>query len=53
MTGWPDQPVIYEMNTAVWLDELARTAGTPVTLGDVPARPPGTRSRRPASMRSG
>jgi hypothetical protein len=24
MTGWPGQPVIYEINTAVWLDELAR-----------------------------
>ena len=35
MTGWPDRPVIYEVNTAVWLDELARTAGTPVTLGTV------------------
>ena len=19
MTGWPDQPVIYEVNTAIWL----------------------------------
>jgi hypothetical protein len=27
MTGWPDQPMIYEINTAVWLDELSRTAG--------------------------
>ena len=35
MTGWPDKPVIYEVNTAVWLDELTRTAGTPVTLGTV------------------
>ena len=33
MTGWPDQPVIYEVNTAVWLAELTRAAGRPVTLG--------------------
>jgi hypothetical protein len=33
MTGWPGQPVIYEVNTAVWLAELTRAAGTPVTLG--------------------
>jgi hypothetical protein len=33
VTGWPDQPVIYEVNTAVWLAELTRAAGTPVTLG--------------------
>ena len=36
MSGWPDRPVIYEVNTAVWLDELSRTAGRPVTLADVP-----------------
>ena len=35
MTGWPDQPVIYEINTAVWLDGLARAAGRPVALADV------------------
>jgi glycosidase len=34
-TGWPRQPVIYEVNTAVWLTELTRAAGTPVTLGTV------------------
>jgi len=37
MTGWPAQPVIYEINTAVWLDELSRAAGQQVTLGDVSA----------------
>jgi hypothetical protein len=38
MTGWPDQPVIYEINTAVWLNELSRAAGgRPVTLADVAA----------------
>ena len=35
MTGWPDIPVIYEVNTAVWLAELTRAAGEPVTLGSV------------------
>ena len=36
MTGWPDQPVIYEVNTAVWLDEVSRATGWPVTLADIP-----------------
>ena len=33
---WPAQPVAYEVNTAVWLREIARRAGSAVTLGDVP-----------------
>jgi hypothetical protein len=37
MTGWPDRPVIYEVNTAVWLGELSRAAGRPMTLADVTA----------------
>ena len=37
MTGWPDQPVLYEINTSVWLNELTRAAGRPVTLADVAA----------------
>ena len=37
MTGWPGQPVIYEVNTAVWLNALSRAAGRPLTLADVPA----------------
>jgi hypothetical protein len=36
MTGWPDRPVIYEVSTAVWLDELSRAAGRQVTLASVP-----------------
>jgi hypothetical protein len=36
MSGWPDRPVIYEVNTAVWLAELSSAAGTPVTLANVP-----------------
>ncbi|MFL6144792.1 MAG: alpha-amylase family glycosyl hydrolase [Labedaea sp.] len=38
MSGWPKKPVIYEVNTAVWLDALSRDAGTLMTLADVPAR---------------
>ena len=38
--GWPDKPVIYEINTAVWLGERSRAAGRRVTLADV--SPPGT-----------
>jgi len=37
MTGWPDKPVIYEVNTAIWLSDLSRAAGRHVTLADVPA----------------
>jgi Alpha amylase, catalytic domain len=36
MSGWPQRPVIYEVNTAVWLTELSRAAGKPVTLANVP-----------------
>jgi hypothetical protein len=36
MTGWPRQPVIYELNTAVWLAGLSRAAGEAVTLASVP-----------------
>jgi hypothetical protein len=35
--GWPASPVIYEVNTAIWLADLSRAAGRRVTLGDVPA----------------
>ena len=35
MSGWPERPVIYEVNTAVWLDELSRGAGRHLTLADV------------------
>jgi hypothetical protein len=36
MSGWPERPVVYEVNTAVWLTELSGAAGKPVTLADVP-----------------
>ena len=37
MSGWPEQPVIYEVNTAVWLGGLSRSAGRRLTLADVAA----------------
>jgi glycosidase len=42
MTGWPHQPVIYEINTAIWLTELSgaappREGGRALTLAEVPA----------------
>ena len=37
MSGWPEQPVIYEVNTAVWLGGLSRSAGRRLTLADVGA----------------
>jgi len=33
---WPGRPVIYEVNTAIWLADLSRAAGRRVTLADVP-----------------
>ncbi|MEZ4515695.1 MAG: alpha-amylase family glycosyl hydrolase [Chloroflexota bacterium] len=33
----PARPVIYEINTWVWLDELRGRLGRPVTLGTIPA----------------
>jgi hypothetical protein len=35
--SWPDSPVVYEVNTAVWLGEVAGRVGADVTLGSVPA----------------
>jgi hypothetical protein len=35
-TGWPDSPVIYEVNTWSWLRRLSGEAGRPLTLADVP-----------------
>jgi len=35
MSGWPTTPVIYEVNTAVWLDGMSRAAGRPLTLADI------------------
>ena len=44
----PDQPVIYEINTAVWLDELSRRSGQRLTLADVP--PAGWDAATPAGV---
>ena len=37
MSGWRDDPVVYELNTAAWLHDVGRRAGRAATLGDVPA----------------
>ena len=36
MIPWPGNPVIYEINTWVWLGELSRKYRTPVDLATVP-----------------
>ena len=36
MRTWPMHPVIYEINTWVWLGELSRAYKTPVSLATVP-----------------
>ncbi len=36
MNPWPSHPVIYEINAWVWLGELGRKHGRPVTLATVP-----------------
>jgi Alpha amylase, catalytic domain len=33
---WPSRPTVYEINTAVWLERLGRSSGSPVTLATVP-----------------
>ena len=38
MAHWPRHPVIYEINTWVWLGELSRTRRKPVTLATVSDR---------------
>src|SRR2546423_1503492 len=35
--SWPQRPVIYEVNTWVWLSELSRSYQRPITLQSVPA----------------
>jgi len=36
MNPWPKHPVIYEINTWVWLNELSRKHGSAITLASVP-----------------
>lgn len=38
MSTWPRYPVIYEVNTWVWLQELGRNRKKPVTLANVPKK---------------
>ena len=38
MNHWPKYPVIYEINTWVWLKELGKGKKTPVTLATVPKK---------------
>jgi len=37
MNNWPRNPVLYEINTPIWLYDLSRKYGGPVTLANVPA----------------
>lgn len=36
MIVWPEKPIIYEINTWVWLDSLSRGYNWPVTLENLP-----------------
>ena len=36
MKSWPRYPVIYEINTWVWLQELSRKHKSPETLANIP-----------------
>ncbi len=36
MSDWPTYPVVYEINTWVWLNDLSQKADRPVTLEHVP-----------------
>jgi alpha amylase-like protein len=38
MAEWPQNPIIYEINTWVWLSELSRRHGDRITLASVPER---------------
>ena len=38
MLSWPRRPIIYEINTLAWLQELSRRERTRVTLGTVPTQ---------------
>jgi len=37
MSPWPKHPVIYEINTWVWLNELSEKYSRPITLSTVPS----------------
>ena len=46
--GWPEHPVVHEVFTWVWLADLERIAGRPMTLGRRARRRVGRRRRRRA-----
>ena len=48
----PENPLVHEIFTWVWLADLSARTGRPVTLADVPTRR-GTTSPAPASTPSG
>src|SRR4051794_21209970 len=37
MTAWPAYPTVYEINTWVWLAELASKTGKKIDLSSIPA----------------
>lgn len=37
MTSWPKYPIVYEINTWVWLYDLSQKYEKPIRLGNVPA----------------
>ncbi len=36
MTRWPNKPIIYEINTWVWLNSLSQKYNQPITLANIP-----------------
>ena len=38
MTPWPKHPVIYEVNTWVWFNELSRKYNRPINLSSIPLK---------------
>jgi hypothetical protein len=36
MINWPKFPIVYEINTWIWLHQLSQAAGERITLGNVP-----------------
>ncbi len=46
MKSWPRNPIIYEINTFVWLNDLSRRYSQPISLRNVPAEEWDTLSSR-------
>jgi hypothetical protein len=49
MRSWPKHPVIYEINTWVWLGEMSKKYARPVTLATIPTEEWDTGSPSPES----